>query len=862
LRSLIGRLVAFSCRWAGSVVALTLVSSLAAAVYVAGHFSVHTEMAALVPADVPWRVHERALEDAFIQQGDSITAVIDGRTPELAEAAAARLTAALAPRTDLFRAVERPGAGAFVQREGILFLPEAEVRAICDALIRAQPLLALGATDGSLRGILTGLSTGSEAVAAGQTSPDQIARSLTAIADAADSVERGDPSFFSWRPLITGQEFHPGDSRQFVELYPKLDYTQTRRGDDGISAVREAAKRLSLDDAHGVRLRLTGDVPMEADELGTLREATGFIALATFALVLAILYRAARSPKIVGVIICTVLVGLALTAAFGLAVYGRYNLISVAFLPLFVGLGIDFAIQFGVRYAAEALTEADIPRALTKAGEGAGQGLTLAAAAVGLSFLSFLPTPYRGVSELGFTAGIGMGIAFLLAITFLPAFLTLIGARSASAEVGFPALRDADAPLQAHRRKILSGTAVVALIALVLSPALKFDFDPLSLRNRKSESVALFLELAGDPETGVDTLDILAPDLAAARSIAARLLKSPEVREVVSIDSLLPADQGAKLALVKDAALLLDTTVNPFDVAPPPNDAELVASLAATVHALRALADAPNGAPVRTEALRLAGLLQAAQQGSPALRARLQATLVAGLPTALDEVRALLTAEPVTLDTLPADLKAGWIAHDGRSRLQVVPRAAHEDRLGVAAFVRATHAVAPEAVGRPVTISQTRRLIQEAFGEAAVLALVAITALLAVTLRSARAILLTLAPVLLTVLLSAATCVVLGQSINLENLIALPLLLGIGVSFNIYFVVAWLNGERTLLRSSLTRAILYSALATGTGFGTLSLSHHPGTASMGVLLMISLFWTVVVTLGVQPALLGVATDDR
>ena len=111
-------------------------------------------------------------------------------------------------------------------------------------------------------------------------------------------------------------------------------------------------------------------------------------------------------------------------------------------------------------------------------------------------------------------------------------------------------------------------------------------------------------------------------------------------------------------------------------------------------------------------------------------------------------------------------------------------------------------------------------------------------------------------PLILTGLLTLATCVVIGQRLNFANIIALPLLLGIGVAFNIYFVVAWRAGAKNLLQSSLTRAVIFSAATTATGFGTLWLSIHPGTASMGELLMISLFWTLVTTLFLSPALLG------
>ncbi|HEV2652683.1 MAG TPA: hypothetical protein VGU69_15600, partial [Rhizomicrobium sp.] len=113
----------------------------------------------------------------------------------------------------------------------------------------------------------------------------------------------------------------------------------------------------------------------------------------------------------------------------------------------------------------------------------------------------------------------------------------------------------------------------------------------------------------------------------------------------------------------------------------------------------------------------------------------------------------------------------------------------------------------------------------------------------------------TILPLALTGLLTMATTVVIGMQLNFANVIALPLLFGIGVAFNIYFVMAGRAGQTHLLETSLTRAVIFSALTTASGFGSLWLSSHPGTASMGELLMISLFWTLVTTLFFLPALL-------
>ena len=123
-------------------------------------------------------------------------------------------------------------------------------------------------------------------------------------------------------------------------------------------------------------------------------------------------------------------------------------------------------------------------------------------------------------------------------------------------------------------------------------------------------------------------------------------------------------------------------------------------------------------------------------------------------------------------------------------------------------------------------------------------------------LRRLRDVLLTILPVIASGLLTLGACVVLGEALNFANIIALPLLFGIGVAFNIYYVMAWRHGETALLSSSLTRAIVFSALTTATGFGSLWLSTHPGTASMGRLLMISLACVLLVILLLQPALLA------
>jgi hypothetical protein len=228
--------------------------------------------------------------------------------------------------------------------------------------------------------------------------------------------------------------------------------------------------------------------------------------------------------------------------------------------------------------------------------------------------------------------------------------------------------------------------------------------------------------------------------------------------------------------------------------------------------------------------------------------------VISPLNTMLDQVRNSLSAQPIVLQTLPPDLVREWLAPGGRARAQVFPK--HNDNAGLERFAAQVRAVAPNASGGPVSIQEAAKTIAGAFIEAGVLSLIAVTALLLVVLRSLRETAFTLAPVVLSGFLTLGTCVLIGQPINFANIIAFPLLFGVGVAFHIYFVMAWRAGQTDLLQSSLTRAVFFSAMTTGMAFGSLWFSSHPGTASMGKILMISIVWTLVCALLFEPALLG------
>ncbi|WP_174279480.1 MMPL family transporter [Sphingomonas bacterium] len=860
MRSPIPRLVALGIArpWATSLAALALLA--VAVLYAAGHFAMTTDTAELISPTVDWRRQERAAEAAFPQLSDVMLVIVDGRTPELAEQGAAALATRFAADAKQFRRVSRPDGGDFLGREGLLFGSREDVRRSTAALIDAQPLLGPLAADPSLRGVSTALGSVLDGVESGQASLGRIAAPMRALAQASTRVLAGRPADFSWMRLFAGgSPALAAPTRRLILVQPVLDHSALMPGEAPTRAVRAAARAFGP----GIRVQVTGEVPLADDEFATLQENIGAVGAVMLGAMLLTLWFATRSWRLVLAIMATIVVGLVVTTAVGLAVVGRLNLISVAFIPLFVGLGVDFGIQIAVRFNAERAGGAAPAPALTRAADALGAPLSLAAAAVFLGFGAFLPTAYVGIAELGVIAGLGIVIALLFSVTLLPALILLARAGAPAREVGFRQLAPVDRFLERRRSWVLWGFAASLAASVALLPLVRFDFNPLHLRDPAAPSMRALADLTRDPERTPDTIDVLAPSEVAGRGLAARLARLPEVKQVVSVDSFVPDDQPAKLATIGDASSLLDLTINPFDVAAPPNDAELVAALRDTSARLRQVA----GPRVRGivhgpaeaaagDANDLADRFEKLARGTPAQRAALDAGLSRPLATMLDQVRLSLQAQAVTRATLPADLSRDWVAPDGRVRLQVFPSGDPGSNAAMERFRAAVARVTPAISGLPVATQAAARTVAGAFVQAGVIAFVLVSLLLFAVLRDAREVLFTLAPVVLSIFLTLGTCVLIGQPINFANIIAFPLLFGVGVAFHIYFVMAWRGGATALLQSPLARAVLFSALATGTAFGSLWLSHHPGTASMGKILMLSLAWTLVCALVFEPALLG------
>jgi hopanoid biosynthesis associated RND transporter like protein HpnN len=423
----VANVVAAALRLPWLTVLLGIVLTGGAIHYITSHFAITTDTSQLISSDLDWRQRERQYDKAFPQHTDTIDVVIDGATPELAETAARKLFTALSVKTPKpFEIVRRRDGGAFFEKNGLLYLSLDEVKQTTENLIKAQPVLGTLAADPTLNGLAKALSLVPQGIDEGRATWAEYEKPLNILAGSIDDLLTGKPSAFSWGELLAGDKPTTTDRRRFLEVKPILDYGELEPGAEASELIRATARQLGLTPDKGVRVRLTGSVPMADEEFGTVAEGAALNTSLTIAAVMVILWLALRSGRIIFAVVVSLFAGLAMTAAIGLMLVGALNLISVAFAVLFVGIGVDFGIQFSVKYRQERHNRDALREALIAAGRNAGKPLALAAAATTAGFYAFLPTDYRGVSELGLIAGSGMIIAFLTSITLLPALLVLL----------------------------------------------------------------------------------------------------------------------------------------------------------------------------------------------------------------------------------------------------------------------------------------------------------------------------------------------------------------------------------------------------------------------------------------------------
>ncbi|UMM63965.1 MMPL family transporter [Aristophania vespae] len=843
------------------VVSLFILLSVGAGWLSYNRLGITTETDKLFSDSLPWKHHNHEIERLFPGEKDTLVAIIKAATPEEGQATAHALTEELQKDKEHFTSVSEPAANPFYTQHALLFLEKPQLDKLLDSTISAQPFLGMLAADPSLVGLFKSFNLLSLSLKSDQKIPETFGKTLDSFANTLDKASRGHAEPLSWQNLLAGDLTAMGGDYYFVLTHPKRDFASFEPSEAATTAMRNALNNLPTIHSGRASALITGEAKLNDEEFSTVAQGMVFGLILSLALVTLWLILAVRSIRVIVPILITLIFGLILTTGFAALSVGTLNLISVAFAILFVGIAVDFGIQYGVRFRCqhgengETLSRTE---AITRTGAESGPQIFVAALATAAGFMAFTPTHFVGVAQLGLIAGVGMLIAFFCTLTLLPSLLVVFRAHSSAQNRGFNFLKPIDQGLRKHRFIVIGLFGIAGAVGLGFTTQLHFDSDPLHTKNPNTEGMRALKLLEANPLTTFYNAQLVVKNKDIATQQADALSKLPSVHDVLWLGALVPDDQQEKLAMIEDAADLLLPSLNLNVSAPTPDAQALRKAALETVQGFNEV-DPQKLTPAMK---RLKKALQRLSKAPDSTILAANEALTQFLPLQLNQLKEVLRPTPVTFENIPEDIKQEYVSPDGRYRLVVHPKGQMSDPAILHKFVSELVTINPDIAGPALEITESAKTITHAFIQAALCAIVAIAIILLVALRQVMDSFLVVLPLILSSLLTVILVILVPEPLNYANIIALPLLLGVGVSFNIYFVMNWRAGLKYPLTSPTARAVIFSALTTASAFGSLAASAHPGTASMGRLLLLSLGCTLLCTLFFIPALLPKRKIDQ
>src|SRR5262245_57183833 len=272
LRSKIVSIVDICARFPWAIIAIAAILTVVTAIYSARNFSINTDVNRLISQDLDWRQRELAVDRAFPHRNETILAVIDAPTSEQATEANAAIVKRLQGQPALFQSVQSLNESEFLQKNALLFASPEEVKGFATQFAQAQALFQVLNTDPTLRGLVQGLTFGLAGLQRKMYTLDDMTRVLSMFSSTLEEAVAGKPASFSWRELVNRKAPTPGELRRFILIKPVLDFTQLEPGAAATNAIRQAASDLKLQSDYQAHLRLTGPIPIQDEEFGTLKE--------------------------------------------------------------------------------------------------------------------------------------------------------------------------------------------------------------------------------------------------------------------------------------------------------------------------------------------------------------------------------------------------------------------------------------------------------------------------------------------------------------------------------------------------------------------------------------------------------------
>jgi len=847
----------------------------------------HTQRNDLLSAEKECQKRWQKYLDAFGDDDDMVV-VVEGRDAERMKSALDAVADRVKQRPDLFDRVFHRVDLRGIHDRAILFLPKDQLEDVRGRVERMGPLLgSLAKLSWSMLSLEMLLAQGERALdakAEGRDTPEDrdLLLQLPAVVQSAAATLR-DPKDYRNPWAVAGpRTADRGGEKQLTEA--QYFFTQDgtlamllcrpKKAGESFTPAKEAndAMRAILADVGPafpeLKLGLTGLPVLETDEMvqsDVDTERASWLAMLGVAVLYFAVYRGFRFPLLT---LASLIAGTLWALGWATVTVGHLNILSATFAVMLIGMG-DYGVLWVARYDESRKNGRTVEEATRETAERAGPSIVTAAFSTALAFFATMLADFKAVAELGWIAGCGVLFCAAACLTLMPAALTILERRrERRAEVvGTPSANDRPVipfpaiwlPALANRpRMTLAAGAILMLACGGLAFQLQYDHNLLNLQPRDLDSVSWERKLI--ERGGGMTWDAMS--IARSREDALELRAKhqavPEVGKVVEVASLVPPDQEAKLPAVRAIHEKLGNLL-PADRVPVP-----LGSHPIRVH------DAARRVQTRAgsdTALSVAAGDLLASLSTPASSERLQhydRHLVADLAGDLNRLKAVSRPAPILEADLPPELRERYIGANGEYLVRAFAKESLWDYDSLRQFTTAVEQADPDATGKAFRTREGLQQMKVGFEWAGVYALIAIVIVLTLDLRSVKDLLLGLFPLAVGVVLTLGCMVLFGVAMNPANMIALPLIVGVGVDNGVHVLHDYRGrtpGVPYRLGSATGRGVLVAALTTVLGFGTLMTSRHQGMASLGLVLALGVSFCMIAALVWLPAMLRLR-DDR
>ena len=848
--------------------------------YTATTLKFKTDINDLVSSDVGYQRHWQELREEFHVQDDIIT-LVESPDHEKNRQFVERLGAKLEAETNLFTDVVFKRDLRVMGPKALLLLPEDKLSGVLNALRDYQPLVGKFSEVTNLNSLFTQVEVQWRASLGSSNNNEQFAAVLPALTQiveqGADSVQRtgippspGMTTLFASRgdPTSGGYLALAGGRFYVVTCAAPNDSMQA----EAILRLRELVSATQAE-VPGVNVGVTGEPVLGYEEMKQAERDTlvaSVVALIIVALTFIFCYGHIIRPLMAT---GALLVGIGFTLGFATLTVGHLNILTITFVPILIGMAIDFGVHLIARYEEELREGQEERVALDKALVATGTGILTSGITTAAAFLAMLLTAFKGIREMGIIAGGGLLVCLIPMMTMLPAMLVMRGSRAS--DRAKPTKRKAwnlrrerfERHWLARPRIVVWMGGIATLIAAIVSGWMYFDYNPLNLQSQNLSAVMFERRMIEQTSRSALSCQMTASSLEEALELEKRIRRLGSVADVDSMAPLIAADQGRKLSLVEQVTKAADAIKFETMDREPVNVSALDETLKnfgrAVVGAVQFMGDAGDES-VKAKLLGLreaTGRWRDAIGAAPGDHAKTQTTLYqqalfTDLDHTLDALRKQQFHEPLRAEDLPAGMRSRFIGRTGKFLLQIYPRKNVWEHEAQEEFVRELRTVSPSVTGSPVRFYENTTRLRKNFQIAAAYACVAIAIMLLLHFRNVACVILALLPVGLGILWTFGVMAVFKIPFNPANIISPTLLIGIGVANGIHILNRFIEEQHfSILGKSTGKAVLVSALTTCTGFGSLMLAQHAGIGSLGLVMALGSAFCMIASLTVLPALL-------